>query len=298
MKYIKTYWHFIYIMLFLVALIICIGIAYSAKINEQEVRSEISTGRLPQNEVKRNGIEILCYHRIVKNNFLTDVTKKLSNNNQMHEYSIDLVTFKQQMSFLKKHHVRIISMATAQSMIKKKHRIFTHRYAVITFDDCDQTVFENAIPILEKNKIPYTLFIITGQTNNYNRGSQMANWNEMRKLKNKSNLVTFGLHSNNLHFLVENRPVLSLPENYITFKKDLRKAQRVMQKELNVKSNLYAYPYGEATNRIQQYLTRHDFTTFSLDTGIISNTYNSNNAFPRIMVTRKTWSQEVSRWIK
>lgn len=298
MKNIKKSWHLVYILIFIIAVLISVRLAYAQKIAENESKREISTGKLAKSQEKRNGIQILCYHRVIKSNWLTTVTKGLSNNNQIHEYSVTLPTFKHQLATLKKHHVRIISMRTAEKMLKTNEK-FSHQYVVITFDDCDQTVFENAIPYLEKEQLPYTLFIITGQTNQYNRGSQMEDWPEIKALQKKSKLVTFVLHTNNLHYLVENKPALMLPENYQAFKKDLRTAQKKFRTELNLKSNLYAYPYGEATNRIQKYLKKHGYLTFSLDTGIIDDDpATKQGALPRIMVTDKAWKQGVLKWLK
>ncbi|MFT9212715.1 MAG: polysaccharide deacetylase family protein [Lentilactobacillus hilgardii] len=298
MKNIKNGWHIVYILIFVVAVLCSIKLAYSQKVIDNESKSELSTRSFPKNQEKRNGIQILCYHRIVKDNSLTNVTKKLSNNDQIHEYSVTLPTFKHQIKTLKQHHARIISMKTAEMMMKSGKK-FKHQYVVITFDDCDQTIFENAVPFLEQQGIPYTMFIVTGQVGNYNRGNQMEDWSKIQSLNKKSKLVTFGFHSNNFHYLVDNKPALTLPENYQAFKKDLHESQEKFQNKLHIKSNLYAYPYGKATDRIQDYLQKHGYVTFSLNMGIIDNDRDTKKgALPRIMVTNKSWKQGVLKWLR
>src|SRR5688572_4342436 len=61
----------------------------------------------------------------------------------------------------------------------------------LTFDGGDASVLKNAVPLLEQNKIPYTLFIVPGQTKP--ETDQTIGWNDLQTLK-KSGLATIGIH--------------------------------------------------------------------------------------------------------
>lgn len=79
---------------------------------------------------------------------------------------------------------------------------------VVTFDDIDKSLPENAYPIMKKLDLPFTQFIITGKVGQTIDGSQMSTWKEIKKM-NENPLVTSGLHTNDLHYQENFEPILS-----------------------------------------------------------------------------------------
>lgn len=164
---IEKIWHKLFIFIIIIASLAVVFFTYHKSIQQNIQQSDISKGALQVSERHKNGIMILCYHRITKHNFSNDTVKILTNNSQIHEYSISQNKFEFQINYLKKHHIQFISIDHMVSLIKKGQPLH-HQYVVLTFDDFDQTVYDNGLPFLKKNKIPFTVFTVTGTTGDYN----------------------------------------------------------------------------------------------------------------------------------
>ncbi|MDA2909176.1 polysaccharide deacetylase family protein, partial [Lactococcus lactis] len=96
---------------------------------------------------------------------------------------------------------------------------------VITFDDIDKSLPENAYPIMKKLDLPFTQFIITGKVGQTIDGSQMSTWKEIKKM-NENPLVTSGLHTNDLHYQENFEPILSTNISKKVVQKDYQKSQK------------------------------------------------------------------------
>lgn len=295
-KFIKKFWHAIFWCVCIIA-IICGGVyEYHKGLTYQATEKRIDTAKIPKEQLHQNGIIVLCYHRVTKNSKVEKLSKELSNNNQIHSYQVTLKQLKQQVEFFKKHNVEIISAQRAVEMVKN-HEPIDKQYAVLTFDDFDNTTYYNAYPYLVKNHIPFTAFVVTGMTNNYDGGTALATWSEIKKMA-KNPYVSFGLHTNDMHYQVDNHGVLTLSANYNAFKKDYHKSQKKLHAEIGRYSNIFAYPYGEYTPKVQEFLVKEGITTFSLENGTITNDTNLEQPLPRVMISPGTWKGAVEKWVR
>ena len=301
MKKIKSFfqrsWHWIFIILCLIVIVISGYTEYKDYLQQQHVDREVSSGKLSNQQLHENGILVLCYHRVVNNRLFADhFALALSNNDQLHEYSMPVNKLRYQIEYLKKHHVRIIPVATAVELIKQ-NRPLKHKYIVLTFDDVDETLSTNACPVLKKlGNIPYTVFIVTSNTGRYDNGTRFATWHQLRNVLHSSN-ATIGVHTNNMHYLVKNKPVLKYARNYNRFKKDYQKSEKIIKKHIGHKTPYFAYPYGEGTQREQKYLVDHGMITFSLDNEIVTPGYDLNQPLPRTMVDDHSWNDVIKKWV-
>ncbi len=67
MKFIKKHWHFFFI---LICSILAVGVSanqYHKAAATNHVQTEISKGHLDKSSLHKNGILILCYHRVLRN---------------------------------------------------------------------------------------------------------------------------------------------------------------------------------------------------------------------------------------
>lgn len=296
MKWIKKCWHFIFIFLCLCVSASIVTRSFIHKAEETAIKREVSQGSIPKDEYKKNGILILCYHRILKEDYTMDkIATKITNNAQFHEYAVFDQEFKKQILYLKKHNVKIISMDEAINLIKSGEPL-QHQYVVLTFDDFDQSVYYNARPIIEKYKLPYTLFIVTNNMERYDNGTQLTSWAQIRNLYDDG-LSTIGVHTNNMHYLINNKPALLKKGNYKAFTKDYQRAMKKIEYHLNVIPKYYAYPYGAFTPKEQRYLVKHGMVTFSLETQIIQAGYPLNQPLPRTMVDVNSW-KNIRKWVR
>lgn len=293
---IEKIWHKFFVIIIFIIGILVVCFTYNKSIQQNNQQRDISKGSLQIDDRKKNGIMVLCYHRITKHNLSNDSVKKLTNNSQIHEYSISQDQFEYQINYLKKHHAKFISTDQMVSLIRKGQPLH-HQYIVITFDDFDQTVYDNGLPFLRKLDIPFTVFTVTGTTGEYNGGTKLVNWQQISQMS-LNPLVTVGLHTNNLHYLTNNKSAVTTHGKFNRFKKDYRKSQRMMIKHIGKSSSFFAYPYGESTQQIQNYLSKQGIITFSLNIGIITEKSSLNNSLPRVMVDKNTWENVVIKWLK
>ncbi|WP_461242679.1 polysaccharide deacetylase family protein [Secundilactobacillus muriivasis] len=246
----------------------------------------------------KNGIMVLCYHRILNDTAAVSTMEHLTPNNQLHAYNVNLSEFKQQMTFLQRHHVRVISTAQMVTMLKK-HRTVHGKYAVITFDDVDRTLTENAAPVLKRHGYPFTASIITGTTGRYIGGEQLASWPEVLKMKRQvGGLLTLGVHTNNMHYLVKGTPVFNLRKHYLAFKQDYATSQRVLKAKTGQTSPIFTYPYGSGTSQVENFLLtqRRLQVIYTLNNGIVTSRSNLKLT-PRMIVNRDSW-KSIAKWLE
>ncbi|KRM52921.1 polysaccharide deacetylase family protein [Ligilactobacillus araffinosus] len=296
-QFIQHFWHWIFIIL---CLIIIGGSFYSEhldQVKQQHEAREVSSGQISNQQLHENGILILCYHRVVNNHtFSSRFALTLSNNDQLHEYSMPVDKLAYQIHYLKDHGVRIIPISTAVKLIKE-NKPLKHKYVVLTFDDVDSTLTSNVYPLFKKlGNIPYTAFIVTSNTGRYDNGTRLATWKQLHKVLKSPN-VTIGVHTNNMHYLIDNKPALKYARNYPRFKKDYQKSEKIIKKKIGHRTPYFAYPYGEGTKREQKYLADHDMVTFSLDNGIVTPGYDLRQPLPRTMVDEHSWNNVIKKWV-
>lgn len=92
----------------------------------------------------KSKIFIFCFHDI-------------SNSDELHHsefYSTNIQLFKKQIDFINKN-FEIIGI----EQLKTKHLLDNKMYAILTFDDGFKSVITEALPYLNKKKIPSTLFL-------------------------------------------------------------------------------------------------------------------------------------------
>lgn len=240
-----------------------------------------------------SGVVILCYHRILKNTPVTKTMATISDNSQLHEYNVWLDDFEKQMNFFKKNSIPILSVEQLTEKISNKS--ITGKAVVITFDDVDKTVIENAYPIMKNLSIPFAQFVITGRTGEMVNGVKMMNWDDIINIS-KDPLVTTGLHTNDLHYQKNNVPILSTNVEKKTVIADFDKSQNQMMKYLRKKGEYFAYPYGAQNNYLDSYMEKNDMKgIFTLSPGVVTNS-TKLNSIPRLIVNKDSW-ERIQRWV-
>ena len=107
---------------------------------------------------------------------------------------------------------------------------------VLTFDGGDKSVLQNAVPLLEEHKLPYTLFIAPKRADD--TGAQYINWQELKEL-HKSGLATIGLHTENYSGISR-----KTPEN---IRLNINNATHRFRENMGFQPQFFAYPFGEYT---------------------------------------------------
>ncbi len=254
---------------------------------------------LPSQTTKiKNGIIIFCYHRVIKDTPIVKAIEKISPNNQLHVYNVNLTSFKKQMNFLKQNHIKVISTNEMVKMLSHHHPI-KGKYVVITFDDIDRTIPENAAPILIKDKFPFTLSVITGETGAYREGEQLATWPQILKMKKAAgNLIEFAVHTSDMHYLNHDKiAIFNLPKNFTWFKEDFALSEQQLKQKTGSTSDIFTYPYGSGTPQVQQFLENQSVlkVIYTLNNGIVQGRSNLMLT-PRVIINNSSWPS-VSQWL-
>ncbi|QIL46787.1 polysaccharide deacetylase family protein [Vagococcus coleopterorum] len=239
------------------------------------------------------GAVVLCYHRILEPSKVLSIGQELSENSQLHSFNVSSTEFEKQMEYLVKNKIKVITMDELASRLKKKQ--IDEKYVVITFDDIDVSMLNNAVPILEKFKLPYTSFIISNTTGDYNSGSQMATWEEIKNIKNKD-LLTIGMHTDDMHYQENNIPMLMQKNNMSDFKKDYKRNKLKLKDKLEANAVYYAPPYGAIPKDKAAYLIDQGVKgIYTLENGLVTNK-SSKDKVPRVVVTEKSWKNLEKYW--
>lgn len=253
---------------------------------------------LASNDMKiKNGIMVFCYHRILDDNVAVKTVESLTPNNQLHVYNVNLSAFKHQMALLHQHHVRVISTHQMVQMLAKNRPIHG-KYVVLTFDDIDRTMTENAAPVMAKYGYPYTASIITGQTGEYLGGEQLATWPQvLKQYRAAHGKMELGVHTNNMHYLVHGTPVFNLRKNYTRFKNDYATSQKMMLAKTGRTSDIFTYPYGSGTPQVENFLVAQPTlkVIYTLNNGIVTSE-NNLRLTPRMIVTKDSWPS-IEKWL-
>ncbi|MEM7099045.1 MAG: polysaccharide deacetylase family protein [Pseudomonadota bacterium] len=141
----------------------------------------------------------------------------------------------------------------------------------ITFDDAYRSVYTAAWPLLRAHNLPFTVFVHTSAIGD-SPGLHMS-WAQLRELDKAG--VEIGNHSHTHDHL----PSKSVEEALA----DLGKAQEILEDKLNVQASTMAYPYGEFTPALVQWVNKQ-WTGFGQHSGGVG-PKNNLAALPRVPIS-------------
>lgn len=246
---------------------------------------------------KSNGLAILNYHRIINDSMVLQAVKVATNNNQLHEYNITTQEFEKQMLDLKRAGVKFVTLKEAEQLARNPKQI-KGKYVAITFDDVAESAYRNAFPILKKHTIPFACFVVSSRPNKYVVDSRMTSWSKLAEMK-QSGLATIGLHTHDMHYLINDVAVAKMSAYNEDFKQDYKKAQTVMAQQLQVTSPYFAAPYGNVNRQNAKYLAQKTKVSayFNLSQEIIGRDDEQAFEISRVLVNQRNWRQ-LQQWMK
>ena len=185
------------------------------------------------------GIVSLMYHRF--------------NENQYPSTNIKIAIFKKQIEQInnKKINFMLPSNFDKNFNLKKERK-----QILLTIDDAFSSFYENAWPILKKEKIPFILFVSTQPVGKYG----YMTWEQIREIE-KEDFAFIGNHSHSHEYLVE--------YNFNEFKKDIDTSIRIFNNNIGYNPIFFSYPFGEFSLEQKKYISNKFKYGFGQNSGVI-----------------------------
>jgi peptidoglycan/xylan/chitin deacetylase (PgdA/CDA1 family) len=200
------------------------------------------------------GAVILQYHHV------SDTTPKIT--------SITPEQFSVHLKYLQENNFNVVPLSQIVNRIKNKKPIKDKTIA-ITFDDAYVDIFTQAKPLLDKYKYPYTIFVNPSiiNRNEKNISSHYLSWTQLKTLGDEGVIIAnHGFEHNSLTRTSAN---LSQPQWLTQQQISLLKAEAIIKEKTGQSWHYFAYPYGEYSPEIQQWVKENNFIGFSQQSGAV-----------------------------
>lgn len=210
---------------------------------------------------------ILDYHRF--NTFRADST------------TVRLSVFRFQLRYMSQHGYHFIPLSRYVAYRLKKAPPPPPHSVIITIDDGNESVYTKALPLVEKYRIPVTLFIYPSAISN---ASYAMTWQQLRVLK-ATGLFDIQSHTYwHPNFKIEKRHLTaSQYDKFVNFQ--LRRSWEVLDKKLGIHVSMLAWPYGIYDRELAQKASEAGYkVAFGLD-GRHAGNFDKIMDISRFMVT-------------
>jgi len=199
-----------------------------------------------------NKVAVLEYHDI---------------NPQESTYTISPQRFSEQLQALKKNDYHVISMSDFIAFLQGRMKVLPNA-VVITFDDGYESFYTYAYPLLTKESMTATGFLIVGRIGTKNTYLTYLNWQQAQEMNR--NGFNFYSHTYNSHdfvlgrnnklvdpltkpiYLTESKRMETRAEYETRVSNDLAKANAVLSIKLKNSLAMLCLPHGHYTNELLQ----------------------------------------------
>ncbi|MFT7246308.1 MAG: biofilm PGA synthesis lipoprotein PgaB [Candidatus Azotimanducaceae bacterium] len=173
--------------------------------------------------------------------------------------STSIEAFEQHLEYLAGSGLEIVSLSEIVAHPERQ----TPQRVAITFDDAYDNIYLNAVPRLKARGWPFTIFVST----EYIDRKGFISWDQLRKIEAADGLIANHSHSH-MHML-RKRTGETKPAWLKRLRKDIEKAQRLLDKNLANPRPYFAYPYGEFDPDILKLIEDMGFTGFGQQSGAV-----------------------------
>jgi peptidoglycan/xylan/chitin deacetylase (PgdA/CDA1 family) len=189
--------------------------------------------------------------------------------------------FDSELKYLINNGYKVIPLKDLVDSCLGKKPIPNPRSVVITVDDGHKSVYTDMFPLVRKYHIPVTLFIYPSAISN---APYAMTWGQLREMK-EIGLFDFQSHTFWHPNFKKDKKRLK-PDEYESFvSMQLTKSREKLEKELNVKVNMLAWPFGiYDDDLIQKAIEKGYVATFTMERHPANN-FDSVRALPRYLMT-------------
>ena len=148
--------------------------------------------------------------------------------------------FVAQLKFLRDNGYTVVPLRQALNALQGKGPALPAKAVAITVDDGHRTIYSELLPLIQREKIPVTLFIYPSAISN---ADYAMTWQQLEQLRDTE---LFDIQSHTYwhpNFKIEKRRLA--PEAYQSFvRNQLEKSRKTLKQRLAVDPDLLAWPFG------------------------------------------------------
>ena len=190
-------------------------------------------------EPKEKGILALMYHRFGENKYPST--------------NIKIDVFQKHLNIIKENSFAFLNPKNFELEFNK---VSEEKKILLTIDDAFSSFYQNAWPILKKNKIPFILFV---STETIGKKGYM-NWDEIIEIS-KEDFVFIGNHSHTHEYLVKYK--------FEEFTNDILRSIKIFKKNLGYNPKFFSYPFGEYSLDQKKFISKNFQYAFGQHSGVI-----------------------------
>lgn len=206
---------------------------------ETPIVTESKSGTvLPEVQLKNKIVHlpILMYHHI---DYLPSGVSK-----EWQDLTVSPETFEKQMEYLFQQNYQPITFRQFLYFIEGGGEL-PEKSLIITFDDGWKNQYTYAFPILKKYNFPATFFIVVNQIG----GSLFMDWKQLKDLLNSG--MEIGSHT------MSHPNLKKLTSSQLIY--EIENSKTILEKNLNYRIEVFAYPYGIFDSRIVEAVRKADY---------------------------------------
>ena len=187
-----------------------------------------------------------------------------------------------------------ISLAEVPNRIKHPQK---RLFMAFTLDDGCQSVYTHGLPIFQKYRVPFTIYVTTGFVGGTCDNSELQNeketaltWEQLMELK-KNPLVTIGGHTDSHPKLTH----LSIGKQRDEIKRCVTAIKELLHHDIAT----FAYPFGDEDKEVIKVLHEevpHIQTAVLATGGAVSTAHTNFLRLPRINLANSTMVKELYHW--
>jgi peptidoglycan/xylan/chitin deacetylase (PgdA/CDA1 family) len=191
--------------------------------------------------------------------------------------------FRSHLRYLREHGYTILPLRQLVQYYLRKGPPLPARSVVIVVDDGHKSVYTDMLPVVREFNIPVTLFIYPSAISN---ALYAMTWEQLHTLK-KTGLFEFQSHSYWHPNFKKEKKRLSPGEYEKLVVMQLRKSKEKIQRELDVKVDMLAWPFGIYDNQLVSLASKQGYVAgFTIERRHTHNT-DSIMTLPRYLMTNQ-----------
>ncbi len=175
------------------------------------------------------------------------------NENQHPSTNINIDIFKKQIELINNKKINFMLPSNFDKNFNLKK---SKKKILLTIDDAFSSFYQNAWPILKKEKIPFILFVSTKSVGKYG----YMTWEQIKEVE-KENFAFIGNHSHSHKYLVE--------YSFNEFKKDIDTSINIFNNNIGYNPIFFSYPFGEFSLEQKKYISTKFSYGFGQHSGVI-----------------------------